>query len=240
MVYLLHGVTEARVVKVGAAPAHQLMFAQGRTAIVSQTNFDLSSQNLAPEILEQAALRHNALLQAYCADNTILPVRFGAVFSSQDAIQNHLDDPEAAAAQLRLLSHLDGCVEFGLQVLSRDIAPSTEVAPAAEGGRSFLARRATQRDARRNFGTRQQAFLHQLVSQFEAASKQQLSNPLKPGRMLDLSLLVRRLDAMTMDEIAAAAAAAAEPLALELRVTGPWPCYSFTNAPQSEESRNVS
>lgn len=232
MTALLLGLTPLHDGRIGAAPAHSRLQLADRVALICPCDLGPPESSPAPDLLEQAALRQHAILQAYAAQTTVMPVRFGAVFSSETAVCRFLQDPVRAAQHGALLARLDGCLEFGLVLTALAEVPAAPPVPAASSGRAFLARRADARTQRQKLTEDRQAMMHNLAEALGAHGTAQVRNSLRPGRLLDLSLLVPRAHAAALATNVGEAEVTARALGLELHLNGPWPPYSFSTLPE--------
>ena len=234
----LHGLISKGAQKVCKAPAHQIVPMATFDALVSPYALAAASDNASPDILGSAAMMHHRILLAYCADNAVLPMRFGTVFSSQSTLMAAmLEKADAYNDALKLLSKQR---EFSVQL---NISQGDPEPPSPkENGRAFLSQRQSMRDRRRNQTQHRRAFAQWLCAQLTALSTYPVTSATaKPDRVLDVSVLIPVSRIHELRALASAAYPQAVDLALSLSITGPWPAYNFdtTHMDQSEVS-NVS
>lgn len=221
---LLHGLVPAQTELRADAPVHQHVPCDGFTALTSTADDLGAIEDLAPDALADLALRHNAILLAYCPDTAVMPMRFGAAFSTTQMARAQLN--VAASAHRKSLATLTHLREYTVWLDVAGDPPRSTASPAS--GRDFLAQKRSSRDLRQALGTHRMAVAQELLTELEqfGAGLQQASAP-KPGRLLGAALLIptKRIDRLT--QIATRTEAKAAPLGLALAVTGPWPAYSF-------------
>ncbi len=188
--------------------------------------------------------QHEAIVEALMADRTVLPVRFGTVFSNEATAQ-----AELLTHQTDLIANLKrvrGRVELGLRVLINDeqppsraalqeqaqdderdaVAPTTS-APISRGRAYLNARQEEERQAR---AARQQAEtlaaeIHTALAHLIVESVQQVL--VTPRLLLTAAYLVERdrVEAFRQQIVTLSAAYPA----LSLLCTGPWPPYNFVD-----------
>lgn len=90
------------------------------------------------ERLMQAVLAHDRVIRELFRQVTLLPLRFGTRFKSQDALMMHLRQHEAE--YLAKLHHLAGRAEYTLKFLPVDL-PSPTVPTDTKGKDYFLAKK---------------------------------------------------------------------------------------------------
>lgn len=155
-----------------------------------------------PAMLTLVRRHHDIVLESF-EHGAVLPLRFGTMFTDDDAARRLLGDchDEAAAA----LAALDGHREWGVRVRRADAAP-------AEGlsGTDYLALRRRQRDGDR---------VHHRLARHAARSTVRRQG----GET--------RLDAVYLVPRSAEEAFLAEVGRIDgpVEITGPWPPYSFSD-----------
>jgi len=187
-----------------------------------------------------AALMHEQVIETLMAERRVLPVRFGAVFSSSDALVAAL--LERQAILWADLARLDGQVEIGVRLLwdgaARRTAAETaqqvrQVAAGSGPGSQYMRARmeevAAQRRLRQeaeNLAGRCEQMLTPLVTALQARILATEEMP------VSIACLVPR------DAVAALVDAVATLHDLEPDVravcTGPWPPYHFVSDSQGE------
>lgn len=187
-----------------------------------------------------AALVHEQVIETLMADQRVLPVRFGTIFSSIAALTTAL---AARSVALRAdLERLDGLVEIGVRVLwdgaARRTAADVPALPAemdASGGpgaqymRERMAEMATERQLRHAAQVLVAAWTDYLTPHVVALSTQTLVTTEIP---VSIACLVERASvAALVDVIVQAPQQAADIRAV---CTGPWPPYHFVTDAQGE------
>jgi hypothetical protein len=171
-----------------------------------------------PEVLERRVRAHNDVLLEALAVNSVVPIRFGALFAHADDVAAWLERNEAALVEE--LERLRDAVEWAVTV-----AQTKQVEQELVVAGDYLERRlaAGEEAARRAQIMEEQAapWHERLSAHAEAAAR-------SPGRgsVLDSAYLVRRPQQQYFD---AAVFQLRDELGddFELRLTGPWPPFSF-------------
>ena len=176
------------------------------------------------EPTEEALWRHEAVTEALMEDRTILPARFGIVFSDEDGLRKDL-----SARRDELTSSLHrvaGTVELGLRVLSGDEDPALEALSQDRSGRAYMQ---LKLEAHRR-ATETAASVHEPLADRAVATRLRV---LATDRLLlSACYLVGREDvAGFRTEVEKLARERPE---LELLCTGPWPPYSFAESSEDE------
>lgn len=193
--------------------------------------------------LEEQVCRHHAVVDAVFQQQTVMPLRFGTLFSGVASLRRELTG--RAAALREHLHFLEDREEWDLQVLAapRPQPAAAEVdqgaaAPggAASPGRSYLHRRQRELSARQSDRTAALAATDQAVraaGALAARAVAALYPPARPasGPCLHAVYLVERAGQGALLDAAAAWQRSLSPAGLNLRLTGPWPPYHFTSAP---------
>lgn len=89
--------------------------------------------------IEAVARAHDAVVTVAAGLTTTVPLRLGTTCAGDDAVRELLDD--LAPAARRAFERVDGCREWGVQLLAADDRSSDAPAPQAESGAAFLRRR---------------------------------------------------------------------------------------------------
>jgi hypothetical protein len=206
-------------------------------AVSDVTTADLaavSDDSADPRLVGALAQRHDSVVRAVAASAAAaLPFRLGTVVTDRQAAYRFLTS--RAVALRSALERVAGCDEWGVAVREDgDVQIETDTAETdtaesgtAESGTAYLARR---RQHFHRLEQRRNAAL-ELVAQVEAALGE-LAVDAAPGRrqeslLLDRAYLVRREE---QPNFVAALDRCGDRLAANgfaLRVTGPWPPYSF-------------
>ena len=223
MTILLHGLVPRHTCQRVDAPPHEMIEVDDFRVLTSAAPPDL--EDLSPDRLADLALRHNAILLAYCADTSVLPLRFGTAFSSVEAAWAHLRT--TSAAHLRALTLAGTFRDYAIRLsLQRD--PSEPALAEPLSGRDFLNRGRLVRDHRRLMIENRTTLALQLLSDLRAFCWQiKPAGAPNPDRLLDATLLLPPAHLPALHAMIDAKTAAAARLGLDLRFTGPWPVYSF-------------
>nr|WP_240939883.1 GvpL/GvpF family gas vesicle protein [Planosporangium flavigriseum] len=219
---------------VGDGPV-EVLTADGLGLAVS----DVATADLAAVVAESAdprlvgalAQRHDAVVRAVAASGgATLPFRLGTVVTDRQAARRFLT---ARVAALRAqLARVAGCDEWGVTVCE-DGDPHAEAEPAdastAESGTAYLLRRRQHFD---RLEQRRRAAL-ELVAWTEGALGETARDTV-PGKrqdalLLDRAYLVRRDEQPRFVEALDRCGDRLAVDGLALRVTGPWPPYSFVD-----------
>ena len=101
----VHGIIEKGAKHQETAPAHWLVSFHDFDALVSASPLCADTANVPHDLLAAAAMDHHRVLLAYCRDFALLPLRFGAVFSGQNALAGTMQrHREGYAEALRVLA----------------------------------------------------------------------------------------------------------------------------------------
>lgn len=178
------------------------------------------------ESAAENALAHHAVLTAWMRHRTVLPTRFGAVFSDKAALAAAIGPAERRLAAA--LSSLEGRAEFALSLRRTGPAPPAE--PAGQTGRAFLLAKRAERDLGRSNAKAVAQLAHELSHHCAARCDRVLALSPRGGTVLSLALLAAKngFDGLQRSTTALAGRAAA--LGLTLSLTGPMPAYSFVAA----------
>jgi hypothetical protein len=206
-----------------AAP--HLRLTAGGVALLVRPAGALASSDPDADALEAALRAHNALLAIHAREGEVLPLGFATLVPGRQAALELLD--RRAPAFRTALSRLAGRQEFTVEVLQR---PEDTVPPGPEDGRGYLRGRAAERrraEAREAALAAAFAEAEAAVAGVAGAHVAHTSPPGQPGggRRLGLAALVPRARLPALREALSRIATAAEGVAL--RLTGPWPPYSF-------------
>lgn len=218
----LHGVVSPGAHHSGDAPPHERLPYRGLLALISATQDNLAE--LDPEALAQVALTHHAVLRSYCDTGPVLPMRFGAVFSSAEAVRRHVE-PVADRLVAALKSQQDQREYSVRLIVTGDPGPGS--APV-QTGRDFLNRSKAQRDLRRSLGENRIALARVIAEEVHQLAS--YTDPVAPraDRVLDLAASVPTTEITALGDLVHRFGPQAEALGLALRVSGPWPAYGFT------------
>jgi hypothetical protein len=221
---------------VGSAPV-RLLRSSGLAALVGLVPLDeFDEEGLRRNLedrawLEEQVRAHDRVLTAALAATTLVPLRFGAVYRTEEGVRRMLelraDELEATLARLR------GRVELGVKAFVRR-GEVDETARAASG-REYLLRKQRARQLEATADARGVELALDVYERLAALAEQARANPPQrpelSGRSERMLLNAAYLVAADEQEAFAAAVdrlrAEHEPDGIELELTGPWPPYNF-------------
>lgn len=206
---------------------------------------------------ERLILNHHLVLTDVISRHTILPLRFGAVFSEDAGVIAALD--ERSAAFQKALGRIDGALEWGVKAFcDRDLLGQrlagtvsaireleSEIAEKGEGGAFFLRRRIERLTLDEIENTLERC-LAETQERLKPLVLDAASVKLQPlavhGHAQDMVgnrsyLIARGAEGAFMQSLEELRAAH-KPFGLDYQTNGPWPAYSFSDQ-QLEESANV-
>lgn len=222
---------------VGGAPVETVQ--QGAlTAVVSEVGLQqlaAAVEGSAPELLAELAQRHHAVvLAAMDAADRVLPLRLGTVLTGRDAAREFLD---RRAGELSAgLRDVRACREWGLTIEASDTGGHVpDARPASNSdvrtGTAYLLRRREQlaEDQRRQ--TARAGAVAAVADTVRAVAVRAAAGRRSGGDvLLDESYLVRRAAERRFLAVVDDCGDLLGDQGLRLRVTGPWPPYSFVPA----------
>lgn len=180
--------------------------------------------------LEETVQGHHRVVQALMDGGTVLPMRFGSIFSDEDSLRSMLK--ANGRSLVDLLDRLRGQVEFGVTVWAQ--RTGGEVQPSATGatsGRDYLRRRKAELQAA---SAADQADVTLLEGIHAALADQSAQSSLLETRRADPAVLLSAAYLVPLDavdsfclQVEHVQARHADRCRLEL--TGPWPPYSFVS-----------
>jgi hypothetical protein len=191
------------------------------------------------DAMSRCALAHAAVV-AHCARrHPVLPLRLLTLFSSDDRAVAQVARRRAAIA--RRLHTVAGRAEWGVQVrLDSEGGPAARRARAAARrataglgpGARFLERRRHERETTRGVASGARALaasVYRALARHAHAARQRppVSVDGRPALLLDAAFLVPATRAARFRQAVRAQATRAADRGLHVRLTGPWPPYSF-------------
>ena len=229
----------------GVDPSHApaLFDGGGLTAIVSEVDVSefegeaLERNAAQADWLETKVRSHESVLDQIVGATTVVPMRFGAIFSTSDGLRAMLEDHGAALKES--LERVRGRSEWGVKVhvearhlveqMARTESPSDE-----PSGRNYLLQKKAQRDAQANAANQAaevSARVHDSLSSLadgattmSLRSRGEGSTIVLNGAYLvpdgDRETFMRRVEELQKEHSEA----------YLFEVTGPWPPYNFTSA----------
>ena len=164
----LHGLVQAGTGLSGAAPLHEILPCGPINALISTISRPVTPDELTPQEIADLAMRHNAILMAYCDKTTVIPMALGCVFSRKAAVVSeltmHLD------RHVQNLDALHGIQEYTVQ-LKIIGAPKTGHVIAGSG-RAFLQMQRARRTARDNLHQDRRVFAQKVLDQLHTPTVQ--------------------------------------------------------------------
>ena len=238
MLYLYGMSATASKVKIagsidGAAPV-QTIEQSGLQAWFSRVSTEEFGEKLAAnmenlEWLAGASVRHQRVVSQISASITLLPARFGTVFSSEPSLLRHMKQQRTSL--LTTLKRIDGAEEWGVKLFLREVPAAlaeTQDAASLPSGRDYLlAKAATIQSFKRNQIDPEVAeFAREL--QAVAADSAPAGKVSSGQNQLEwqASFLLRKKDRPQWDRVLKKYATRWADRR-EIQCTGPWPPYSF-------------
>ena len=191
------------------------------------------------DAVSRCAVAHSAVI-AHCARrDPALPLRLLTLFSSEALALAEVRRRRRSLE--RRLAHVAGRAEWGVQARfdaergqrARRAGVAARPAASAEGpGRQFLERRRRQRHEARELAADARAAVPSLYRALARYADDARQRPLvsvdgRPALLLDAAFLVARTRAGAFRHAVRAHTARAAERGLRVRLTGPWPPYSF-------------
>ncbi|MEU8822435.1 GvpL/GvpF family gas vesicle protein [Streptomyces sp. NPDC048636] len=178
-------------------------------------------------------LAHQDLALALAADGPVLPMRFGMIAPDEDVVRQQLRSSQDEC--LAALQRVDGRVEMNVKVipaqgdldsLVREDAEVGRARAAARGAPGYEASVRLGEAVARGLTRRAAAVATGVVAELSALAEARVAGPEVPGCVLNASFLIPRAAAGRFGT-AVERLAARHGTRVELRLTGPLPCYSF-------------
>ncbi|WP_030544781.1 GvpL/GvpF family gas vesicle protein [Streptomyces albus] len=180
-------------------------------------------------------LAHQELLLALAADGPVLPMRFGMVAPDEDTVLRDLaaGEQERSAALTRLdgrceLNLKASPVEDGLAALLREDEGVRRLRDEVRGRPSYQGSLRLGESVAAGLTRRAKAAVEQVLRACAPLAEQLVEGPDVQGCVRNVSFLVGR-DNEAPFRAAVERLAAEHRDAVELRLTGPLPCYSFAD-----------
>lgn len=213
-----------------------LVAAGSLTAIVSEVDVgELEGEALErnardPEWLEAKVRAHEAVLDAALTKTTVVPMRFGAIFSSERGLRDMLTDNAAQFG--RCLERVRDRSEWGVKVHAAAAVVEEVATPAAPAsGRDYLLRKKERLDARAGAAEAAAALardVHAALSEIAAEAALVTARSATPPVLNAAYLVDDGLREPFMQRVSELQLLHGDPCTFE--VTGPWPPYNFTSA----------
>lgn len=203
-------------------------------APVSAGEFRDESLTRDLEWVEPRARLHDEVVRAVMREQPVMPVKFGAVFSSRQAVRAYLDRHAEQVGQF--VTRMDGLAEWSVKGYGQQAAPEKSLAgDAASAGRNYLLQRSRSLHGQRDLQRRQA----EMAAEVQAALSEvciemrelRLHAPPVTGRaepmLLNVALLVSREQCDALVACVEELRRGYERDGLVLELGGPWPPYSF-------------
>jgi hypothetical protein len=191
------------------------------------------------DAVSRCAVAHSAVVAGCARRNPVLPLRLLTLFSSDDRAVALVRGRRAAIA--RRLDRVAGRAEWGVQArleagggssVRRAQAAARRATARLSPGARFLELRRRQRDTARDLAggakTAAASLYRALARHADAATQRPLvSADGRPILLLDAAFLVPAARAVRFRQAVRTQAARVSDRGLHVRLTGPWPPYSF-------------
>ena len=238
-------------------PVH-MIDADGLAALVSSLampadvpSFD--EQLKDPEQTKSLILDHHRVLQCLFDRRTVLPMRFGTLFSDDEKVRDALR--ERRQAFLEALQRVEGAREWGVkifcdcQVLRRDLGEKSpamleaqgELAGATQGRAFFLQRRVArlgEEEIERAIAQHVKESRLRLGEIARAEASLKFQPAAVHGRADDMvwngAFLVAKADELRFSALIEELRQALGPRGFHYETNGPWPPFSFADCRQEE------
>jgi hypothetical protein len=186
-------------------------------------------------LLSDLVRRHDGVVAELSAWDVVAPLRFGTACASLEEVRLLLADGRDRFRAV--LEFLRGRDEFGVQViLAAPIPPAEprmeEIADRPGGGTTYLKEKAQARreTEERSLAARHAADeTHELLGGLAVASRPIAAARAHPGVVSNVSYLIERTSAERFRGLVADLDARYRPRGIQVRLTGPWPPYSFSD-----------
>ncbi|MGH9456802.1 MAG: GvpL/GvpF family gas vesicle protein [Thermoanaerobaculia bacterium] len=208
----------------------------------SQESIDARASDL--DWIGAIGWRHQEVVNAVRETTDVVPVRAFTLFSSETTLRDHLREREAALVEV--LDRIRGRDEWTLQVefdgdrwpaaverRSPALAQLRAEAESAPEGRAYLLRKKIE-DARRSAGREEE---DRIVAELEERAREEFASPLvverrqtRAGAFPQINILLDRSAADRVREFAGGLSRAWESDGVTIRLTGPWPPYTFVGS----------
>lgn len=223
MAVLLLGIVAGRVAPQFNQDGHHCLDIGDWMALATDVALDVAPH---PDVLLDWAQRQNEILSAYIADNDVLPIALGSVFTDPDRLR------EFASREIdhwtQDLRGVRGKVEYALTIETDASTIASKSQIEKTDGASFLRHRKTERDARLSQARLRRQFVATLADFAQnACSGTRYIKRVRPGRMLDMALLVDRKNVGNLTKDLQHNAKTASDLGMKMCFVGPSPAFSF-------------
>ena len=211
---------------VGVPAGHFTAWASAIDAQGFAESLERNIENL--DWLAEATLRHQNAINTVAAatKDTLLPTRFGVVFSNAAAL---IEDVAQRAKELqRSVKHVTGCEEWGVKVFHRDVPAARAAFRTASSGSDYLRKKAAALSTDGAHDAAIQSFARALAGVARASSQTGKVSSGQKGLQWQATFLVPTSKRKQWDNMLRRYATEwGEERSIEC--TGPWPPYSFVS-----------
>lgn len=185
---------------------------------------ELSANMENLEWLSGASVRHQRVVAQIAEATTVLPARFGTVFTTDESLARHIAEQKDKLKAT--LDRIDGTEEWGIKLFLNPSPPASPIEAAS--GRDYLRAKATMVQVKK------QAQLDPDVVEFARKLQSIAAESAPAGKVSSgqnnlewqASFLVRKKDRPKWDQVLKSYATRWADRR-EIQCTGPWPPYSF-------------
>ena len=180
------------------------------------------------EWLEDAARRHESVLDGLLRATTVIPLRLCTIYRSAEAVRDMLAAERAELVEA--LDRLEGRTEWGVKAFRAAAVAEAEVGSVSGG--AYMELRRQEAAGRRRASERADAEVSEAFARLAELAAEALANPLQArelsGRSEEMVLNgVFLVDDAHADAFRAAVHALDAASELSFELTGPWPPYNF-------------
>lgn len=145
----------------------------GEVIAIAEPNLDLETLQASDGKLLQAVLQHDRAIRDLFLQTTVLPLRFGTLFVSQEKLVEHLQ--MQGAAYLQQLDRLAGQAEYTLKLVPGD-RPESPM-PSETSGRDYFLAKKQRLLEQQNYQQQQLQQLQQLQAEIQLFLQKSLPAP---------------------------------------------------------------
>jgi hypothetical protein len=208
----------------GVPAGHYTAWISGIDAASFAQALEQNMENL--DWLAEATLRHQNVITAIAgrSKSTLLPTRFGVVFSSVSALQDDIGQRKKEIA--RAAKHVEGCEEWGVKVFQEASGRAKTVFQTAASGSDYLRKKAAALGSSSGEDADLRAFAKDLRSVARDVARSGKVSAGQRGLQWQATFLVPRSKRKQWDNVLRKYAQqwGGE---RSIECTGPWPPYSF-------------
>jgi hypothetical protein len=214
-----------RVIGVPAGP--YTAWISGIDAVSFAQALEQNIENL--DWLAEATLRHQNVITAIASRSaeTLLPTRFGVVFSTVSALQEDIANRKKEIA--RAAKHVEGCEEWGVKVFQETSSRAKTVFETASSGSDYLRKKAAALSSASGEDADLRQFAQGLESVARNVAKAGKVSSGQRGLQWQATFLVPRQKRKQWDNVLRKYAQRWDG-ERSIECTGPWPPYSFVTS----------